>query len=131
MLARVYEIGREQSPELPDPCLTCAFRAGSMPNQCAGTGKVTLDCLLRADTFGCHHGMKNGEPSKLCVGWVAALKAPFKEVQHLLGEMYAELQALPDADPVRAEFDAWVKSIDPEGSLDVYQLGRAYAAKAA
>jgi hypothetical protein len=58
-LALIAEIGRRDAPmPIPDTCLTCAFREGTMPNQTAGTGMVALNCVLRIDTdrFACHHG---------------------------------------------------------------------------
>lgn len=94
VLALMAELGRRDAPmEIPDTCLTCAFRRGTMPNQSAGTGKVALDCVLGIDRdrFACHHGMKDGEPQKICVGYVAAMLAPFSQVKELLAAFHAEL----------------------------------------
>ena len=46
-LALMADLGRAEAPmPIPEPCLTCAFRKGSVPNQTAGTGKIALDCVL-------------------------------------------------------------------------------------
>lgn len=130
-LALFAEIGRRAAPmPIPEPCLTCAFREGTMPNQTAGTGKVALDCVLRIDTdrFACHHGMKDGDPQKLCAGWIAAMLAPFSEVKEILAAFQDELAEIEDQpDEVRAAFDAWLNRADPERRLDVYQAAREYA----
>lgn len=102
-----------------------------MPNQTAGTGKVALDCVLGIDKdrFACHHGMKDGDPQKLCVGAIAARMAPFSEVKEILAAFYDELKTFDDAadDDVRAVFDAWIDEADPDRKMDVYQAARAYA----
>lgn len=131
-LALMAELGRRDSPApLPECCLTCAFRRGSMPNMTAGTGKVALDCVLRIDKdrFACHHGMKDGEPQKLCAGYVAAALAPFSKVREILCAMYDEIKELDDNTPdeIRAAFDKWLEGADPERRMDVYEAARAYA----
>ena len=131
-LALMADLGRAEAPmPIPEPCLTCAFRKGSMPNQTAGTGVAALNCVLRIDTdrFACHHGIKNGEPSKLCAGYIAAMLAPFSKVQDILTAFYEELKSFNDATPdeVRAAFDRWLARADPERRLDVYEAARAYA----
>lgn len=130
-LALIAEIGRRDAPmSIPDTCLTCAFRIGSMPNQTAGTGMMALNCVLRIDPdrFACHHGMKEGEPRKLCAGYIAAMLAPFSEVKEILSAFYAELARVEDQpDDVRAAFDAWIGRADPERRFDVYQAAREYA----
>lgn len=130
-LSLFAEIGRRAAPmPIPEPCLTRAFREGSMPNQTAGTGKVALACVLRIDTdrFACHHGMKDGEPTKLCAGWIAAMLAPFSEVKEILAAFADEMSALGDApDEVRLAFDVWLNHTDPGRRLDVYQAAREYA----
>lgn len=134
-LALLAAAGRKDSPvELPECCLTCAFRPGTMPNQTAGTGKMALDCVLGIDKdrFACHHGMKEGQPQKLCVGYVAAVLAPWSFTKEVIGAVHAELGEIKDGDPddVRATFDAWYLEFEPDGKLDVYQIARAYAARA-
>lgn len=131
-LALLADLGRHEAPmPIPDSCLTCAFRRGSMPNQTAGTGKMALDCVLGIDRdrFACHHGMKDGEPSKLCVGAIAARCAPFSKVKEILAAFRDELDALSDddTDGVRQTFDAWLDAADPDRMMDVYQAARVYA----
>jgi len=131
-LALIAQIGRRDAPiPIPDCCLTCAFREGSMPNQTAGTGKTALDIVLGIDRdrFACHHGMKDGEPKKLCVGYVAAMLAPFSEVKAIISAVHDELANISDSDPddVRSAFDAWLALADPEMRMDVYEAARAYA----
>ena len=130
-LSKIAAAGRAYSPtELPDACLTCAFREGCMTNQMAATGMVALNCVIGIDPdrFACHHGMKDGEPSKLCVGYVAAILAPFSFTKEVLCELADKLNTQCGPDEVRAEFDAWLSETDPDGKMDDYQLARAYAA---
>ncbi|SFL99921.1 hypothetical protein SAMN03159423_4812 [Bradyrhizobium sp. NFR13] len=130
-LSIIAEMGRRDAPmAIPDPCLTCAFREGTMPNMTAGTGMVALNIVLRIDTdrFACHHGLKEGEPQKLCSGYVAAMLAPFGNVREILAAFHAELATVGEQpDDVRAAFDAWLNRADPERRLDVYQAAREYA----
>lgn len=131
-LAIIAEVGRNESPmPIPDMCPTCAFREGSMPNMTAGTGIVALNCVLKIDTdrFACHHSMKNGDPQRLCYGYVAAMLAPFSHVKEILAAFHEELAEIEDGGPdeVRAAFDAWLKLADPERLMDVYQAAREYA----
>ena len=130
-LALMADLGRRDAPmPIPDSCLTCAFREGTLPNMTAGTGKVALDCVLGIDRdrFACHHGLKEGQPSKLCAGYVAALLAPFSQVREILEAFHDELKAIDEApDAVREAFDAWLAGADPERQMDVYQAAREYA----
>lgn len=111
-------------------CATCAFRKGTAPNMTAGTGAVALDCVLGIDKdrFACHHGMKDGQPQAICVGYIAARIAPFSAVKEILPALAADLAAHgePISDEVREGFDRWLREIDPEGKMDVYQVARAY-----
>lgn len=134
-LALMADLGRRDAPmSIPDPCLTCAFRKGTMPNESAGTGIVALNCALRIDTdrFACHHGMKDGTPEKICAGYIAALLAPFSEVKEILTAFRDELDLIGNSpDEARAAFDAWLDRADPQRRMDVYQAARAYAKEAA
>lgn len=131
VLALMADMGRRDAPmPIPDMCLTCAFREGSMPNQTAGTGMIAINCVLRIDPdrFACHHGMKDGEPQRLCAGYIAAMLAPFSEVKEILTALYHELAEIEDGpDDVRAAFDRWLSQADPERRLDIYQAAREYA----
>lgn len=130
-LALMADLGRRDAPmPIPETCLTCAFREGSMPNQAAATGVMALNCVLRIDPdrFACHHGMKAGEPQKLCSGYIAAMLAPFSQVKEILTAFNEELAAIENQpDEVRAAFDAWLSRADPERQMDVYQAAREYA----
>lgn len=130
-LALMADLGRRDAPmPIPDMCLTCAFRDGSMPNMTAGTGIMALNCVLRIDPdrFACHHGMKEGEPQRLCSGYIAAMLAPFSEIKEILTAFYEELAAIEERhDEVRTAFDKWLNHVDPERRLDVYQAAREYA----
>lgn len=130
-LALMADLGRRDAPfPIPDPCLTCAFREGTMPNQMSATGLMAFNIVLGIDKdrFACHHGMQDGQPKKLCVGYVAALLAPFSEVREIVQAFHDELKTLGDGpDPVREAFDAWIAKADPERHMDVYEAARAYA----
>lgn len=124
--------GRKQvSPgRIPEPCLTCAFRPETLPNQCVGTGLLALDCLVAPDErFACHHGMKDGEPQKICAGFVAAKMAPRHFTAETLGAMHEQLERLGNDDHIRDDFDKWYGTVDPKGTMDVYQLARLYAGR--
>lgn len=130
-LALIARAGRKDFPvDLPDACLTCAFREGSQPNQSAGTGMLALNCVLGIDKdrFACHHGMKDGHPAKICVGYIAARLAPWSFTKEVLLAMQAELDRIDGShDEVRAAFDVWWGDADPKRELDVYQQARAFA----
>lgn len=131
-LALIADKGRACSAEsLPDTCLTCAFRRGCMTNQMASTGKLAFDILvgLDKDDFACHHGMKDGSPTKLCAGYLAAKLAPWKFTVEVTQGLAAALNAMSndETDEVREQFDAWLRDTDPDFKMDAYQLARAYA----
>lgn len=134
-LALLAAAGRKDAPmDLPECCLTCAFRPGTLPNATAETGKMALDCVLGIDRdrFACHHGMKEGQPRKLCSGYVAAVLAPWSFTKEVIEAVTQEMDATKDSpDDVRAAFDAWRVETDPDGAMDVYQLARAYATRKA
>lgn len=127
-LSDLAKAGRVGIADFPEMCATCAFREGAMSNQMASTGKVALDCVLGidADDFGCHHGMEDGKPTKLCAGFMAAKNAPFRVVLAAVQTVHTRLAALTETDEIRAAFDAWHAEVNPADKLDVYQLGRAY-----
>lgn len=133
VLAKIAEVGRTGAGGvLPDMCLTCAFREGSLANLSAGTGSTALDCIMDSDNagpFSCHHGMKDGEPTKMCVGYIAAKLAPFQFVKEMLAAMMADLAELDESaiDQITVGFDRWRAEIDRENTMDLYALGRAWA----
>lgn len=117
--------------ELPkDCCATCAFRPETMTNQMAATTLTAYKCAIGADPnpFGCHHGMKDGEPVKACAGWLVSQLADFDKVREIAEQVAKQLdaRALDAPDPIREAFDAWIAEVDPDGTMDDYQRGRAY-----
>lgn len=100
-----------------------------MPNQMGSTTLAAMHCTVGTDPapFGCHYGMDEKGPTRMCAGYAAALLAPRDFVTDELVKAKAKLDDLPAEDPIRAEFDAWVKTIDPEGTMDDYARARAYS----
>jgi hypothetical protein len=94
----------------------------------AATGQAALNCILDIDPaeFACHHGMKDGEPTRLCAGYIAARLAPFSFTKAALRELAEKLDAQEGPDQVRAEFDAWLAMVDPRGEKHDYVLAREY-----
>ncbi len=132
VITELERIGRETLPDLPLACLTCAFREGSAPNQMASTAMVAFKCATGADRgpFGCHHGMHDGLPAKLCAGYFAAqhaMRTQFARAKELILGMSDSLAELPAHDSIREAFDAWWNEVDPDRTMDAYQFARAYA----
>jgi hypothetical protein len=114
---------------MPGTCGCCAFRLGSMPNQCAATVRDALDSLVSPDTdFMCHHALgEAGEPTRKCWGYEAAKLAPFDSFSRHLA---TALEAMPgeDArDAIREGYVQWLETADPENRLDDYQRAALYA----
>lgn len=134
VIAEMARIGRETLPDLADNCLTCAFKEGTAPNQMAGTGLTAFKCAMGVDPdpFGCHHGMQDGSPTRLCAGYYAAqhaLKTSYGRVKELI--LTCDLLSAGDGDDddIRAQYDVWIEQVDPHGKLDVYQTARLWAAQ--
>ncbi len=131
-LALIEKLGRRDAPMvIPDCCLTCAFREGSLPNMSAGTGIIALNCAIHIDRdrFSCHHGMKDGEPTKICAGYAAAMFAPWSSVIVVLEALQKEIDKFSpgDDDGLRTAFDAWAVALDPKKRQDVYAMARMFA----
>ncbi len=61
----------------PTRCVDCAFRAGTVPNQCASTLMDAIKCLAEGHEFRCHHGVPDDEePTRLCAGYVILSRKP-------------------------------------------------------
>jgi len=77
-LARIAEKAleklRERFPEHEEPCESCAFRRGTVPNQCLPTVMDALKCVVEQTHFYCHQGPKH-EAKQLCTGYMIALAA--------------------------------------------------------
>lgn len=127
-LARIAESVTGELPQ--ECCATCAFRRGCMTNLMASTGLVAFACAVGADPdpFACHHGMKDGEPTKICAGWLACQLADFDTVKAVGAWLTGQLARLGDGqpDPIREAVDAWLARVDPADRLDDYQRGRLY-----
>lgn len=126
-LAAVAEAGHGEAPEIPEMCATCAFRPDCMTNQMAATGLIAFNIVMGVDqsSFGCHHGLKDGAPTKVCVGFLAAKLAPFDRVKALSEQLGKALDAIAgQPDLIRAKVDAWIAKVDPADELDDYQRGR-------
>lgn len=132
-LTRIAESVTGSLPE--DCCATCAFRPETMTNQMASTVLTAFKCVVGTDpsVFACHHGMTDGEPSKVCAGWLACEAAEFETVKAVVGDMVDALAKISegDPDPIREAFDRWIAAVDPDGSLNDYQRGRLYLKEAA
>lgn len=136
-MAQIAQEGRErlteQGVDVPDLCMTCAFREGCMTNMMAGTLVHAMKIVAGTDDspFGCHHGLDdNGMPTKYCVGYITAKAASRDVVEEAYRRMGARLddRMKTDApDLVREAFDLWVKNVDPNDELDDYQRARLYA----
>lgn len=128
--AAIAEIASSVTGTLPSGCCaTCAFRPGCMTNQMAATTLIAFKCAVGADPspFGCHHGMKDGEPQKPCAGWLASQVADFDTVKEIAGRLAEDLKAIPTGpDVVREKFDAWIAKVDPAGAMNDYERGRLY-----
>lgn len=125
-LADIAKAGRSGIPDFPEMCATCAFRPGCMTNQMGGTQKAALDVLMGidGDAFACHHGMKEGEPTKICAGYLAAMNAPRSVAQSAIETAKARMDAATGPDEIRAAFDEWIAKVDPNNQMDDYQRGR-------
>ena len=127
-LARIADAGAEVIRRSgncpPEPCRCCAFREGTMPNMAAQTVSDALSCLLTDSEFGCHHGLdESGEPTRRCAGYIRATFAPFDQMKAAIGDANQEMASIVDGvlDPVRADYQAWLETADPENALDDYQ----------
>ena len=100
-----------------------------MTNQMAATGVVALNCAIGIDpdSFACHHGLQDGQPTRPCNGYIAAKLAPFGVMKETLRALYLKLRSNGGPDQVRAAFDAWRREIDPHETMNDYQLARAFA----
>lgn len=117
---------RHRRPGDPDPCGTCGLKKGTLPNM---AGRTMIDAMhvlagIDGDAFGCHHGMKEGEPTRPCAMWLAARRASRDELQAALGSVLIPLDDLPENDPVGVYVTTWADQHDPERKLDTYQLAR-------
>lgn len=131
-LARLADSQVAAHPDIDERCLTCAFREGTMTNSMAPTLLEAVNCVVGIDDamFGCHHGLKDGKPTKICAGYVLCMMAPAKERLAAVERAHHALKALGINDDDKThdqDFLAWQHGHDPDRQLDDYQLARAYA----
>lgn len=61
-------------------CHGCAYRLGTVANQCASTTSDALSCAQDAQDFMCHEKLDSrGNPTKQCVGHARATKQACQE----------------------------------------------------
>lgn len=120
MLARWAEAG----PYAKERCRGCAFREGAMANKMASTGREAMDCVLRGEMFGCHHGLEDGLPTRMCAGYASALHVGSDTIRADLIALKDEFAAMHGPDEVRSKFDEWIAGVDPEGQLNDYERAK-------
>lgn len=125
--AALIEAGFDQ---LAQPCASCAFRRGSMPNQSAQTVSEALSCLTSDESdFGCHHGLdQEGEPTRHCAGWLRAKAAPWETFKAAIGAALADVKRpAGQRDEIRAAYVEWLIEADPDNRLDDHQRAALWA----
>jgi hypothetical protein len=77
LAAKAIAEQKKQFPNMREPCATCAFKAGTIPNGCPQTLMDATKCLVEGVPFMCHHGTqdKDGNFNEFCVGWFASYSA--------------------------------------------------------
>lgn len=131
-LADLAEAGTSDA----EPCICCAYRRGSMPNQAASTVSAALSCLTSDDQFYCHHALDpDGNPTRRCAGFeraTMAIEHDFSAFKRAMGKALAGVDAVagrPDA--VRADYEQWLLTADPDNRLDDYQRAALFARRLA
>jgi hypothetical protein len=69
-MAKLFDIAERRLGNMADPderCVTCAFRAGTVPNGCAQTQLDISKCLAEAIPFYCHQ-----RQGQMCHGWMTS-----------------------------------------------------------
>jgi hypothetical protein len=78
-LARIADIEearqRERFPRMHPRCDDCALRSGTDPNGCAETLMDVIKCVEEDAPFFCHKGVSDGEPKRLCAGYMILIGA--------------------------------------------------------
>ena len=63
----IATLAKEGEPD--ERCVSCAFRAGTVPNGCAQTQMDVVKAVIEDVPFLCHQAYRKGWP---CHGWYAA-----------------------------------------------------------
>lgn len=126
-MVALAEAGRKHSPELPPMCATCAFDPNSMTNKMAGTLITAMNCVLGIDTdrFACHHGMDDGQPTKLCAGYIAAVLAPWDYTMEVMTIISNELNSMDGQDYYCRSAERYlgeIESFNPETGFKLVGL---------
>lgn len=59
------------APTVRKRCDDCAFRLGTVPNQCPSTLMNAVKCIAERDEFFCHRAFDaEGEPRLVCAGYL-------------------------------------------------------------
>lgn len=61
------------TPVVPEMCASCAFRAGTFPNQCLETVLGAVECVIDGKTFYCHVKTTPGGREMVCAGFLSAI----------------------------------------------------------
>jgi len=64
MVSIELEAMRHKYPNHREPCGTCAFSKGTVPNRCVATVMDALKCAIEQREFRCH------ETHEMCCGWL-------------------------------------------------------------
>lgn len=93
------------------------------------SGQTMIDAMnvlagIDGDAFGCHHGMKEGQPIKACAQWHIAQRASRNELGDAIKAVIIPPNDEPENDPVGQYVAKWAAEVDPEMKMDGYQLAR-------
>jgi hypothetical protein len=84
-------IVRAQFPNHKSRCKSCAFTAGTVPNECLPTVMDALKCVVDGIPFHCHQQFDdNGTPTDLCAGWAIASTQVDDRLIKAVGPLVAE-----------------------------------------
>lgn len=81
-LARLAAPAIERAAAIP--CASCAFKEGTVPNGCLETVNGAMECAMGGKIFWCHHGMKDGSPTRVCRGWRALVSETLSTGGHFI-----------------------------------------------
>lgn len=78
-LARIYDVAvaANQGRAFAEPCKTCAYRRGTVPNRCLETVMDATKSTVEGRRFMCHQSFdRAGEPTETCAGWLLTQTIP-------------------------------------------------------
>jgi hypothetical protein len=118
---------RHRRPDDTDPCASCGLKKGTLANMSGQTMIDAMNVLARVDgdAFGCHHGRTaDGQPRRACAQWYIARRASKDEVLAAIQSVALPVDDAPENDPVGQYVAKWAAEVDPDGTMDAYQLAR-------